>query len=69
MAEAVKVLPQEIQAIVEVRIWNVKTLDGIIRKRELGSKCIPSIAINNNMVFESGIPLQEELITAIRNHL
>jgi len=69
MAEAVKVLPQEVQDAIEVRIWNVKALDGIIRKGELGSKCIPSIAINNNMVFESGIPLQEDLITAIRNHL
>lgn len=65
MAEAVRVLPQEIQDGIEVFIWNVKTLEGINRKLELGARVIPALALNNEVVYESTIPSQDELIAAI----
>lgn len=64
MVEAVKVLPREIQDIIEVRTWNVKELEGIKRKAALQAK-VPSIAINGEVVFQSGIPVEEDLISAI----
>jgi hypothetical protein len=69
MVQAVKVLPQEIQEVIEVRLWDVKTLEGIQRKKALGAKAVPSIAINEEVIFQSGIPQHEELISAIRERL
>jgi hypothetical protein len=69
MVESVKVLPKEIQDVVEVQIWNVKKLEGIKRKKELGARAIPSIAINGEVVFQSGVPQHEDLIRAIQERL
>jgi hypothetical protein len=69
MVQSVKVLPTEIQEVIEVHLWDVKTLDGIKRKKALGARAVPSIAINEEVVFQSGIPQHEELIDAIRERL
>ena len=69
MVESVKVLPEEIQDVIEVRLWDVKRLEGIKRKRELRAKAVPSIALNGEVVFQSGIPQHDELIMAIRERL
>jgi hypothetical protein len=69
MVQSVKVLPKEIQDVIEVRLWDVKRLEGIKRKKELCAKVVPSIAINNEVVFHAGIPQHEELISAIRERL
>jgi hypothetical protein len=69
MVESVKVLPKEIQDVIEVHLWDVKRLEGIKRKKELGAKAVPSIAINGEVVFQSGVPQHEELIIAIRERL
>jgi hypothetical protein len=69
MVESVKVLPKEIQDIIEVHLWDVKRLEGIKKKKELCAKAVPSIAINGEVVFQSGIPEHEELIIAIRERL
>jgi hypothetical protein len=47
----------------------VKTLEGIKRKKELRAQAVPSIAINEEVVFQSGIPQHEELIIAIRERV
>ncbi|SHF15220.1 hypothetical protein SAMN02745218_01566 [Desulfofundulus australicus DSM 11792] len=65
MAEAVRSLPREILDGIELFIWNVKTLEGIMRKQELGARVIPALALNGEMVFESTIPPRDELIAAI----
>ena len=65
MAEAVKVLPVPIQKIIEVYEWDMRTKEGIQRLRELKAKSLPSIALENELVFESVIPGQEELIDEI----
>jgi len=69
MAETVKALPEEIKEVLDVRIWNVKRLEGIVRKNELGAVGIPCIAVDEEVVFSSMIPPQEELIEAIMKRL
>lgn len=65
MAETVKFLPQEISDIIEVYEWDMRTGEGIDRFREIKAKSLPSIAIDSQLVFESIIPTQHELIAAI----
>ena len=69
MVESVKVLPKEIQDVIEVNIWNVKQLEGIKKKKELGAKAVPSIAVDGRVMFQSGIPQHDELIAAIRERV
>jgi hypothetical protein len=66
MAESVKVLPEEIQDIIEVREWDMRTRDGVERFRELKAKSLPSVALDNDLVYEAIIPGQEELIEEIK---
>ena len=69
MAESVKVLPQDIQEIIEVREWDMRTREGVQRFRELKAKSLPSVALDGDLVYESLIPMQEELIDEIlRRH-
>ena len=49
MAEAVKVLPQEIQDLMEVREWDMRTREGVNRFRELKAKSLPSIALDEQL--------------------
>ena len=69
MAESVKVLPQDIQDIIEVHEWDMRTREGVQRFRELKAKSLPSVALDDELVYESLIPMQEELIDEIlRRH-
>ena len=61
MAKAVKDLPEDIQKIVDVYEWDMRTREGIQRFRELKAKSLPSIALDGDLVYESLIPMQEEL--------
>lgn len=65
MAESVKALPQDIQEIIEVREWDMRTREGIKRFMELKAKSLPSVALDSQLVFEAIIPMQEELIAEI----
>jgi len=66
MAESVKVLPEDIQKIIEVREWDMRTREGVQRFRELKAKSLPSVALDGELVYESIIPMQEELIDEIK---
>ena len=66
MAESVKVLPQDIQEIIEVHEWDMRTREGVQRFRELKAKSLPSVVLDGDLVYESLIPMQEELIDEIR---
>jgi hypothetical protein len=66
MAESVKVLPQEIQALIDVSEWDMRTREGIQRFRELKAKSLPSVALDGELVYEAIIPGQEELSEEIR---
>ena len=65
MAESVKVLPDNIQEIIEVQEWDMRTREGVERFRELKAKSLPSVALDGELVYESIIPMQEELIAEI----
>jgi len=65
MVQAVRDLPQEIQAIIEIREWDMRAPDAIRLFKENRIKKLPSIAIAGEPVFESLIPDQEELVEAI----
>ena len=65
MAESVKVLPDNIQNIIEVQEWDMRTLEGVARFKDLQAKSLPSIALDGDLVYESIIPMQEELIAEI----
>ncbi len=65
MAESVRALPQEIQELIDVREWDLRTREGIKRFTELKAKSLPSVALDGELVYEALIPPQEELIAAI----
>ena len=65
MAKAVKDLPEDIQKIVDVYEWDMRTREGIQRFKELKAKSLPSIALDGDLVYESLIPMQEELCDEI----
>ncbi len=50
----------------EVREWDMRTREGVNRFRELKAKSLPSIALDQQLVYESLIPGQEELAEEIR---
>jgi uroporphyrinogen decarboxylase len=66
MAETVKVLPDDIQKIIVVREWDMRTREGVQRFRELKAKSLPSVALDGDLMYESIIPMQEELIEEIQ---
>ena len=66
MAKSVKDLPDEIQKLLEIRQWDMRTLEGNRRFLELRAKSLPSIALDGELMYESLIPGQEELIVEIR---
>lgn len=54
---------------VEIKQWDLRTPEGINRNNELGITTFPTIAIGGDVVFESMIPSDEELIEAIKARL
>ena len=66
MAESVKVLPEDIQQLIDVHEWDMRTREGVERFRELKAKSLPSVALEGELVWEALIPMQEELIEEIR---
>jgi hypothetical protein len=65
MAESVKVLPDNIQEIIKVQEWDMRTLEGVERFKDLKARSLPSVALDGELVYESIIPMQEELIAEI----
>ena len=66
MAESVKVLPEDIQQLIDVHEWDMRTREGVQRFRALKAKSLPSVALDGELVWEALIPMQEELIAEIR---
>jgi len=65
MAKSVQDLPEEIQDFIEVHLWDMRTLEGNARYGELNGTVLPSIALDEELIYESLIPDQEELIAEI----
>ena len=43
----------------------MRTLEGVARFKDLKAKSLPSIALDDELIYESIIPMQEELIAEI----
>lgn len=69
MIDAVKALPPNILAELELKIWNVTTIEGFNRKKELKVGRIPSLTINEQLAFESLIPHRKKLLNKIQEFL
>ena len=65
MAKSVQDLPNEIQQYIDVHEWDMRTLEGNQRFLELRGKCLPTIALEGDLMYESLIPGQEELAAEI----
>ena len=62
MMEAIAAMPQEVQDIINYTEWSIKTKEGVAKFTALKGKVLPTICIENDLVFQSTIPLYEELI-------
>ena len=49
-----------------VHEWDLRTLEGVTRFKEIGAKSLPSIAMDGTVVYSSIIPGQEVLGLEIR---
>lgn len=65
MAESVRVLPEELKTKLIVYEWDMRTLEGVARFRELKARSLPSIYMDGELVYASMIPGQEVLINEI----
>jgi len=62
MMESIAALPSDVQEMITYTEWSIKNKDGIGKFMELKGKVLPTICIENDLVFESIIPQYEELI-------
>jgi hypothetical protein len=62
MMESIAAMPEEVQQIIEYKEWSIKTREGVAKFKELKGKVLPTICIEGELVFQSTIPLYEELI-------
>ena len=65
MMESIAALPSDVQDMVEYKEHSIKNKDGVGKFLELKGKVLPTICIENDLVFESIIPQYEELIDAM----
>ena len=62
MMESIAALPNDVQGMIEYKEWSIKTKDGIGMFTKLKGKVLPTICIEDDLVFQSVIPQYEELI-------
>ena len=69
MVAAVADLPKEIKDKIDYHEWSLRNREGIEMFKKFKARSLPSIAINEELCFESLIPTQEDLIQAIDQKL
>ena len=62
MMESIAALPGDVQEMIEYKEWSIKNKDGVGKFLDLKGKVLPTICIEEDLVFESIIPQYEELI-------
>ena len=65
MMESIAALPDDVQALIEYQEWSIKNKASLQKFMELKGRVLPTICIENDLVFESIIPQYEELIDAL----
>ena len=69
MVAAVADLPKEIKDRIDYHEWSLRNREGIEIFKKFKARSLPSIAINEELCFESFIPTQEDLIKMITQYL
>jgi len=69
MVAAVADLPKEIKDKIDYHEWSLRNREGIEMFRKFRARSLPSVAINEELCFESLIPTREDLISAITQKL
>ncbi len=72
LLEAVNNIPNilgDLAEYVEIKQWDLRTPEGISRNNELGITTFPTIAIGGDVLFESVIPSEDELLEAVKERL
>ena len=69
MAKSVRELPADIKDSIDIHEWDMRTIEGHNRCKELKATCLPAIALDNELIYESIIPAQNELISEINKRL
>jgi hypothetical protein len=62
MMESIAALPKDVQDMIQYQEWSIKNKEGIGKFIEMKGRVLPTICIENDLVFESIIPQYEELI-------
>lgn len=62
MMESIAALPSDVQEMIVYKEWSIKNKDSVGKFIELKGKVLPTICIEEDLVFESIIPQYEELI-------
>ena len=65
MLESIAALPDDVQDMIAYKEWSIKSKTGIAKFTELKAKVLPTICIEQDLVFQSLIPQYEELIDAL----
>ena len=65
MMESIAAMPEDVQQIIDYREWSIKTTEGLAKFTALKGRVVPTICIEGEPVFQSKIPLYEELIDAM----
>jgi len=65
MMESIAALPEDVQDVIQYKEWSIKTKEGIGMFTRLKGKVLPTICIEEDLVFQSMIPQYEELIDAL----
>ena len=65
MMESIAALPEDVQEMIDYTEWSIKTKEGIAMFTRLKGKVLPTICIEEDLVFQSMIPQYEELIDAL----
>ncbi len=69
MVAAVADLPKEIKDRIDYHEWSLRNREGIEMFKKFKARSLPSIAINEELCFETLIPTQEDLIKRITQNL
>lgn len=66
MVDVLKTLPDEVTDFIEYKEWSIKNEEGIGKFVERQGRVLPTLCINEKLVFESIIPTSEELYDALK---
>jgi hypothetical protein len=65
MVEAVETLPADVQGLLEVHEWSIRTPQGRNARAAFHAQTIPTMCVNGQKCFENHVPDIDELFTAL----